>query len=178
MKNLNKKKKKTGTPKFVCLSSKHGEHHTKLVLRQRPINAGLKLPIPNGRCCHPSLKPPFRPPSFKVPTHPHRPNSQRVRRQMLQLRFPTRRRHRACRRTSLQRLNGRGWRSSENKHHNARPTGPPNVRTTAVLRNTGSQENLQNQENKAVHPGFQAGVRAFLHPRGRAGGVGRTGEEP
>lgn len=148
-----------------------------MVLRQRPVDAGVELPVPDGRRGHPAVEPAGRPAAVQVPTDPHGADPQGRGRQVLQLRVPAGGRDGARGGAAVEGSDGGGRRGAEDEHHDAGPAGAADVGAAAVLRDAGGEEDPEDEENKAVHPGFQAGVRAFLHPRRGEGGARRIGEE-
>ena len=72
---------------------------------------------------------------------------------------------------------GGGRRRLEDEHNDAGAAGAAVFGAVNVLRVAGEEEGAEGEEGEAIHPGLQAGVRAFLHPRGWEGGAGRVAEE-
>uniref|UniRef100_A0A453SAT0 Uncharacterized protein n=1 Tax=Aegilops tauschii subsp. strangulata TaxID=200361 RepID=A0A453SAT0_AEGTS len=166
-----------GAPQLVRAGDQHGEHHPQLVLRERPVHAGVQLPVPDGRRGDPALQPAGRPAAVQVRAGAHGAHPQGRGRQVLRLRDAAGGLGRQGGRVALQGPDGGGWRRAQDQHHDPRPAGAPAVGAAAVHGHLGRQEGVQG-EDQALHPGLQAGVRALLHPRGRARRAERAGEEP
>uniref|UniRef100_A0A452ZZD4 Uncharacterized protein n=1 Tax=Aegilops tauschii subsp. strangulata TaxID=200361 RepID=A0A452ZZD4_AEGTS len=166
-----------GAARHVRRGDQHGEHHAQLVLRQRPLHAGVQLPVPHGRRGDPALEPPVRAAALQVPAGAHGAHAQGRRRQGVPVRVPAGGRVGQAGRVAVQGPDGHRRRRAQDQHHHAGAAGAPAERAAALLRDAGGQEAAERQGG-ALHPGLQAGVRALLHPRRRAGGAGQDGEQP
>ncbi|CAH9090327.1 unnamed protein product [Cuscuta europaea] len=168
-----------GEPEHVRGGGEHREHHPQLVLRQRPLHAAVQLHLPDGGRGDAAVEQAAGQGAVQVRAGAHGAHPQGGRRQQLQVRVPEGGRGGGGGGVAGEGADGGGGGRAEDEHHDPGAPGAPAHGAAQVPGDSGEEEGDGAEgEGEAVHPGLQAGVRALLHPRGRAGGAGRAAEQP
>ena len=137
----------------------------------------MQLHLPDGGRGGPPLEQGPGQAPVQVRARPHSADAQGRGRQELQLRLPEGGRQGDGWRFAGAGADGGGRGRAEDEHHDARTAGAAAVGAGDVPDSAGEEEGARGP-GEAVHTGLQAGIRALLHPRGRAGRARRDREEP